>query len=238
MNYQTHYDYLVEKYGTWKKPKGIYTERHRKLPGYLGGKYVEGNAFYMTARAHYVAHMLWAKITSDFEAWCAVKQMGAPAGRQASKMYERARKTHALGMSIRLTGDLNPSRRDDVKIKMSAAQRANPVWLGKKRLEQSERMKGDKNPAFGKSEHAKGIIAFGKNSVGKTLEEIHGQEYGSEIRARMRVIKKDVNPVWALKQYICHVCGKNIRGCGNVSQHLFKIHNLNYSEFKTLYMGN
>lgn len=62
MNYQSHYDRLIEKHGTWVKPKGIYTERHRKLPGCMGGKYVEGNAFYMDPRAHFVAHQLLVKL--------------------------------------------------------------------------------------------------------------------------------------------------------------------------------
>lgn len=62
MNYQHHYDLLIEKYGAWEKPKGVYVERHRKLPGCMGGKYVKGNAFYMSARAHFTAHVLLTKI--------------------------------------------------------------------------------------------------------------------------------------------------------------------------------
>lgn len=130
MNYQKHYDLLIEKYGTWEKPKGVYTERHRKLPGYLGGKYVKGNAFYMEARAHYVAHLLWAKITSDFEAWCAVKQMGARNGRQASKMYALARELHAKEMSIRFSGENHPmfgkSASEETRIKQSRASKGKP----------------------------------------------------------------------------------------------------------------
>ena len=37
MNYQRHYDLLIEKHGTWEKPKDGYVERHRKLPGCMGG---------------------------------------------------------------------------------------------------------------------------------------------------------------------------------------------------------
>lgn len=130
MNYQRQYDRLIEKYGTLEKPKGLYTERHRKLPGYLGGKYVEGNAFYMRARAHYVAHVLWAKITHDFEAWCAVKRMGAGRGRQQSKMYAVAREVHAKGMSARFSGENHPmygkSPSDESRHKMSVASLGKP----------------------------------------------------------------------------------------------------------------
>lgn len=76
MDYQIHYDRLVEKYGSWEKPKGVYTERHRKIPGCMGGKYVKGNAFYMSARAHYAAHLLLAKIyTREPGVWMAIAAM-------------------------------------------------------------------------------------------------------------------------------------------------------------------
>ena len=34
MDYSKHYEALIAKHGTWEKPEGIYTERHRKLPGW------------------------------------------------------------------------------------------------------------------------------------------------------------------------------------------------------------
>jgi len=92
MNYQKHYDLLIEKYGSWLKPKDVYTERHRKLPGNVGGKYVEGNAFYMSARAHFVAHLLLAKITSRPEDWAAVKGMCEFRHKRSSRLYEVARR--------------------------------------------------------------------------------------------------------------------------------------------------
>lgn len=237
MNYQAHYDRLIEKYGTWEKPKDVYTERHRKLPGYLGGKYVKGNAFYMSARAHYIAHILWAKITNHGSAWCAVKQIGAELKRVNSRIYQSAKIIHSEHMRVLFTGDSNPAKRPDIKLKMSAAQKANPVWLGKSRPEHSARMAGERNPAYGKSEHAQGLVKYGKSIAGKTLEEIHGVSKGSELRASMKLARKHLNPVWVLKNYVCHVCLKNIRGCGNVSQHLSKTHGLNYAEFKTHYQG-
>lgn len=65
MNYKKQYDLLIEKYGCEKKPKFTYVERHRKVPGCMGGNYEAGNAFYVSARVHYLAHRLLAKIYPD-----------------------------------------------------------------------------------------------------------------------------------------------------------------------------
>lgn len=91
MDYQRHYDLLIEKYGTWKKPKGVYVERHRKLPGCMGGKYVKGNAFYMSSKAHYVAHLLLARIKNIPPLWNAIVSMGGLARKTTSASYERAK---------------------------------------------------------------------------------------------------------------------------------------------------
>ena len=91
MNYQFHYDRLLDKYGSWEKPAEGYTERHRKFPGYLGGKYVKGNAFFVSARAHYLAHLLWAKITNHEEAWLTVRLIRSVECGKTSKLYERAK---------------------------------------------------------------------------------------------------------------------------------------------------
>lgn len=93
MNYQLHYDRLITKHGTWEKPEGIYTERHRKLPGCFDGQYVKGNAFYMIARAHYVAHLLLAKIYPKEPAvWKSINAMSGKHGRKVpSWWYKRAR---------------------------------------------------------------------------------------------------------------------------------------------------
>ena len=107
MNYQRIYDNLIEKHGSWLKPKGVYTERHRKLPGYLDGKYVKGNAFYVSARVHYLAHLLWAKITDHEDAWLTVKLIRDVESGKTSRLYELAK----LKSLPRLLGYLEKARK-------------------------------------------------------------------------------------------------------------------------------
>jgi len=94
MDYYKLYDDLIDKYGVWEKPKDLYSERHRKVPGWIGGKYVKGNAFYLSARTHFIAHLILAKIYDTSPAWKAVVMMsGGPGGKRNSWWYSRARES-------------------------------------------------------------------------------------------------------------------------------------------------
>lgn len=57
----------------------------------MGGKYVEGNAFYMSAKAHFVAHLLLAKIKNISPLWNAVVSMGGISGKTNSSSYQVAK---------------------------------------------------------------------------------------------------------------------------------------------------
>lgn len=140
MNYLAIYDSLIKRYGTWKKPFGVYTERHRKIPGHFGGRYVKGNAFYIPARVHYLCHLLLAKIYGG-RMWKPITVMGHTLGKTKSKFYDVSRRAHAEWMkenapcknpeiakrhSLWMTGDNNPAKRQDVRNKMSDSFRGVP----------------------------------------------------------------------------------------------------------------
>ena len=62
MNYQKIYDSLIQKRLTHTLCEHDYRERHRILPGCLGGQYIDANTVYLTAREHFIAHWLLYKI--------------------------------------------------------------------------------------------------------------------------------------------------------------------------------
>jgi len=66
------------------------------------------------------------------------------------------------------------------------------AFRGKKRPDHSEKMKGENNPRFGKTEHAHGIVAKAKANKGKTLEEIHGVEKASLIKKHLSIVNTGV----------------------------------------------
>jgi len=60
MNYQKHYNVLINR-SSKTKPKIGYFERHHILPKCMGGK-DKNNIVYLTPEEHYVAHQLLVKI--------------------------------------------------------------------------------------------------------------------------------------------------------------------------------
>lgn len=60
------------------------------------------------------------------------------------------------------------------------------AFRGKKRPDHSEKMKGENNPMYGKSEHSYGIIDYAKQNAGKSYEEIFGEERSKEIKEKIR----------------------------------------------------
>lgn len=65
-------EYIKNKYSKWyfslitdrkmKKNTGVYLERHHIIPKCLGGNDGEENLVYLTAREHYIAHLLLIKM--------------------------------------------------------------------------------------------------------------------------------------------------------------------------------
>lgn len=138
MNYSAIYDSLIQKYGTWKKPSS-YTERHRKLPGCLGGEYVEGNAFYLPARVHFICHLLLVKMYPDnprvthaafrMSNWriYGTKEYAWLKEKWAAHMREVMR-TGANPMKdpkhvAKISGEYSPTKREDVRGKIAASRK-------------------------------------------------------------------------------------------------------------------
>lgn len=153
MNYDKLHRTLVLKYGSWEKPEETYTERHRILPGCLGGEYVEGNAFYVPARVHFIAHWLLAKIyLENLELAHALFRM-SNSRKYGSKIYSWA-KEHWVG---HIRGENNPAKRSEVRKKISEnnpmndpkmvekAARYNRSEEGRKRT--SIQFSGSNNPS-------------------------------------------------------------------------------------------
>jgi hypothetical protein len=101
------------------KPDG-YTERHHILPRSMNGSDDPSNLVDLTAREHFVAHMMWAKVYGGNQ-WYSVNVMTH--GRQGkyypnSRLFEIARKNAANQKSIDMKAK-NPNEMDGVKEKQS-----------------------------------------------------------------------------------------------------------------------
>ena len=77
MNYQWHYDKLIEtrKLLSRKKKDGNYYELHHIIPTSMGGKNDNENTILLTAREHFLAHWLLWRIHRNKEMACAFRYM-------------------------------------------------------------------------------------------------------------------------------------------------------------------
>ena len=76
MNHQKTYDRLIEKArARGLTRKDCYVESHHVVPRAEGGGDEPGNLVNLTAREHYVAHLLLAKIYDDAAMYSAVTYM-------------------------------------------------------------------------------------------------------------------------------------------------------------------
>jgi len=117
MNYQKVYDDLIAKCQSRQLIDG-YKERHHITPKSMGGSNDQSNLVNLTAREHFIAHFLLAKIYGGTQ-WHAIKRMRGNDGFYInSRLYEVARTEIAKEVKKRMAGI---PKTDEQKAKMSAA---------------------------------------------------------------------------------------------------------------------
>lgn len=115
MNYQKIYDAIVERRKR-ESPLG-YFEAHHIVPRSLGGSDSSDNLVKLTAREHFVCHLLLVKIyvntPSYYKMVKAFFMMQTSSDNQqrhfSSRNYERLRKMFSTAQSLSVLGKLNPS---------------------------------------------------------------------------------------------------------------------------------
>jgi hypothetical protein len=138
MNYQRHYDQLMQK----AKDRVIigYVEKHHIIPKSLGGSNAKSNIVSLTGREHFVAHMLLAKIHGKglWQAAIMMKNKSkVQTGRNVNgRLYEIARREWAIYAStqkrpIHVCDAIRQARTgskasDEAKAKMSASRKGKP----------------------------------------------------------------------------------------------------------------
>lgn len=98
MNYNLHYNLLIEKSKNRNRPD--ICERHHILPKSMGGNNKKENIVYLTPKEHYVAHHLLWKIHRNREMyyafWCMLTRMGRnkETFRVTGRLYEQSKIHH------------------------------------------------------------------------------------------------------------------------------------------------
>lgn len=141
VDYQGIYSRLVEKRRNSPLPEDEYCEIHHIVPRSEGGSDEQSNLVELTAREHYVAHLLLARIYNDVKMWCAVWMMSNDKRRPiTSHQYESARKNRSRLMSRHMKHLAKEGRIDKWKYSQLGKSLSENA---KKNL--SVKMKGNKN---------------------------------------------------------------------------------------------
>lgn len=163
MNYQAHYDNLINR-AVNRVVEG-YTEKHHIVPRCMGGSNDKSNLVVLTAREHFIAHLLLAKLhgAPNPKLWCAVQAMSMVEGNvgrtSRNRMVGFKREAHSKAMSILMSGENNPSRgitwnhTAEAKKKISEAKKGKSGTVRTQEMKdnQSKIMSGENNPNYGKT---------------------------------------------------------------------------------------
>jgi hypothetical protein len=187
MNYQEHYNLLIKKSKSEnrkKYPKSdnryIYYEKHHIIPncfyinnrqknnkGWINGNPGDkSNLVYLTAREHFIAHLLLAKIYGG-RLWHAAHMM-SNMKKYTSRKYKFIKEKHAEELSISQNGRKAPKgeespsyglkRSDEFKNNVSARRKGKPA-VKQHTEETKQKMRESRNKQTKTSQ--KEIIVFG-----------------------------------------------------------------------------
>jgi hypothetical protein len=176
MNYQKIYDRIIERAKN-RKLEG-YKEKHHILPKCIGGKDEKSNIVELTAREHFLCHLLLCEIHPNnskltHAIWMMSNMMSSKHKRDytiSNRLYERLRKLHAEALSIQFSGENNPMYGKIGYFTVDNKGDKNPMYgklgennpnYGRKFPEQSKRMK-IKNPM-----HDPAVVARVKLAISK-----------------------------------------------------------------------
>lgn len=117
-----------------------YKERHHVVPRCLGGSNAESNLVDLTAREHFICHLLLTKMHSNKRLGLALTSMMSDSRYlpRASKIYEMARKASSeamkgegnpmFGVSVPWTEERRRKTTETMKAVGAAKRRNHPTW--------------------------------------------------------------------------------------------------------------
>jgi hypothetical protein len=157
MNYLKIYNMLIEKRKMLGNPEG-YGERHHILPKAFGGTDEENNLIILTAREHFIAHLLLSKIYGGKMIY-ALYMMSTRDG-YTNRRYEKARlefsqmvsenKDRAEKIRNKVTGK---PKSEEHRKNWFESRKNGAGWIvtDEHKEKISKSLSGDGNPMFGKT---------------------------------------------------------------------------------------
>lgn len=153
MNYKQVYENLIIR--AKDRITDEYTEKHHIIPKSMGGTNYKSNIVRLTAREHFIAHILLWKIYKTKDMATAVWLMSHSRGfRINSRHYEELRIQHAEATSEKKTGKISPMKGKSFNLTVEEKERrsnlrkgknlGNPGFVGKHKEESIQKMREKK----------------------------------------------------------------------------------------------
>jgi hypothetical protein len=208
MNYLRIYNEIILRSQIRVKPDG-YFERHHVVPKSMGGSDDKSNLTCLTAREHFIAHYLLARIYGGAQ-WGAIILMKSSKHRYLnSRLYQNAKvklSEHKKGvpLSIETRMKMSASKADQTGNKNHMFGRTGNKnhMFGKthshearaKIIEARARQTGDKHPMFGKKHTDETLKNLSDAKRGKKISVEHIQKrVASRIRNKLEKARKEIN---------------------------------------------
>ena len=191
MDYQKIYNQLIQKRLTDSLlKKDCYCETHHIIPRSEGGSDDDDNKVNLSAREHYIAHLLLAKIYNDYKMWHAVNLMSRLNDKVKinSRLYEMVRINSARTHSEFMKGKPSPNKDK----KMSEEQKQKLSDATKKSMADPELRKYLSDIKKGKPSPTKGkkMSEEQKHKISATLK---GNKLSEETKRKISIKNKGKN---------------------------------------------
>lgn len=173
MNYRRIYDELITKAKQLnrEKGKGEYFERHHIIPRSLGGLNRKDNLVLLTAKEHYLAHMLLVEFYEEGSYAWQKMVFAASMFLGSSKKHKRGSISGRTYQRIRAAMSRSKKgipKSEEVKAKIRETKAKNPYLVTEEeRQRRSTRMKGERNPMYGKTHTEEVRARLRESRIGK-----------------------------------------------------------------------
>lgn len=184
-----HYYYsIIDRAKSRVLPKDYYIEKHHIIPKSLGGNNSKENIVSLTAREHFICHMLLVKMTSSnsrYKMAFALNRMLSKSSNHkrytpTSRLYEFAKKEAAIARSEMFKGKTQ-SLESNLKRSMALKGRKQEPRTDEHKRNISLSKIGKSSPNKGKDSKLKGL----------TYEEIYGEEKANQLKQDKSAIFKN-----------------------------------------------
>ena len=192
MNYQWHYDRLIETRTCRIIDKEAYYEHHHIIPHSMGGENTDENLIYLTAREHFLAHwLLWRihrnrQMAFAFRSMCNYKNKKLQGlNRQFSSIgYAESREAFIIKMRETLSGI---KKSTETRQKLSIARKKyHATFSDKERSDKMKLVKSYMTEEQRLASAAKAVKSYGKERRSATAKKIN-----ASLTDEQRLIKKD-----------------------------------------------